>query len=207
MRKIGTEALIEKDGKVLFISRNKKEGEFHKKGILIGPGGKLEQGETMEQCIVREIEEETGLKIKNPKLKAIMKYPDFRKGGGFEYVGSFMPLENLPEAFRESAILAKKHGHVPTLLARLIGKGHNVMFSSSYPFNRADPKDMEIARNALHDTDKLVLRLGGIPWKVELDGQKLIVEQMDPGYKKLFHMIRSNLDPNGIMNPGNWEVS
>ena len=132
---------------------------------------------------------------------------DFRKGGGFEYVGSFMPLEKLPDAFKESSVIAKKYGLVPTLLARLIGKGHNVMFSSSYPFNRAEPKDLEIARKALHDTDKLVLELGGIPWKVELDGQKLVVEQMDPGYKKLFNMIRRNLDPNGIMNPGNWEVN
>ena len=77
----------------------------------------------------------------------------------------------------------------------------------SYSFNRADPKDMENARNALLETNKLALELGGIPWKSELEGQKLILEKMNPNYKKLFNMIRSTLDPNKIMNPGNWEVN
>ena len=132
---------------------------------------------------------------------------DFRKGGGFEYVGSFLPLENLPKAFEKAKVISNKYGLVPAAMGRLIGKGHAVMFASSISFNRADPKDMEIARNALHETNKIVLELGGIPWKSELDGQKLIIEQMDPGYKKLLQTIRSTLDPNGIMNPGNWEVS
>ena len=131
---------------------------------------------------------------------------DFRKGGGFEYVGSFLPLENLPEAFKRFKIICNKYGLIPASMGRLIGKGHAVMFAASISFNRADPKDMEIARNALHDTNKIVLELGGIPWKSELDGQKLIVEQMDPGYKYLLKTIRNSLDPNGIMNPGNWEV-
>jgi len=30
---------------------------------------------------------------------------------------------------------------------------------------------------------------------------------MDPNYKKLFNSIRNSLDPNRIMNPGNWEVN
>ena len=80
------------------------------------------------------------------------------------------------------------------------------MFSASYPFKRNDPDDMKIAREALDLTNKLVLELGGIPWKVEISGQKLIVEKMDPNYKKLYRSIRKLLDPNEIMNPGNWEV-
>jgi len=131
---------------------------------------------------------------------------DFRKGGGFEYVGANVPLENIPKAYKRGAEIAKKYGIVPTLGSRLIGGTHNIMIFFSYSFNRADLKDMENARNALHETNKLVLELGGIPWKSELAGQQLILEKMDPNYKKLFKMIRTTLDPNGIMNPGNWEV-
>jgi glycolate oxidase len=131
---------------------------------------------------------------------------DYRKGGGFEYVGANMPLENIPKAYKKGAEISKKYGIVPTLGSRLIGGTHNIVMFFSYSFNRADPKDMENARKALHETNKLALALDGIPWKAELSGQQLILEKMDPNYKKLFNTIRSILDPNQIMNPGNWEV-
>ncbi|MFX0148769.1 MAG: FAD-binding oxidoreductase [Candidatus Hodarchaeota archaeon] len=132
---------------------------------------------------------------------------DFRKGGGFEYVGANFPLEKVPEAYKRGAEISKKYGIVPTIGSRLIGDTHNSMTFFTYSFNRADPKDIENARNALHETNKLALELGGIPWKPELAGQKLILEKMNPNYKKLFNTIRSILDPNKIMNPGNWEVN
>jgi glycolate oxidase len=131
---------------------------------------------------------------------------DFRKGGGFEYVGAFLPIENLPEAFKGGAEISKKYGIVPTIGSRLIGQTHSAMAFFSYSFNRADPEDMKNARDALHETNVLALELEGIPWKAELAGQQLIMEKMDPNYKKLFKIIRDALDPNHIMNPGNWEV-
>lgn len=131
---------------------------------------------------------------------------DYRKGGGFEYVGAFMPLEKIPEAYERGAVISEEHGIPPTLGSRLIGGTHTIVMFFSYSFNRADPADMENARNALEETNKLALELGGIPWKAELTGQKLILEKMDVNYKKLLKSIRSTLDPNGIMNPGNWEV-
>jgi len=131
---------------------------------------------------------------------------DFRKGGGFEYVGAFIPLQLIPEMIKIGKEISLKHEIVPTLGARLIGQGHAAMFFISYSFNRSDPKDMKNARDALHETNKAVLEIGGIPWKAELDGQRMILEKMDPNYKKLLKGIKSLLDPNGIMNPGNWEV-
>ena len=131
---------------------------------------------------------------------------DFRKGGGFEYVGAFIPLQLIPEMIKIGKEISLKHEIVPTLGARLIGQGHAAMFFISYSFNRSDPEDMKNARDALHETNKAVLEIGGIPWKAELDGQRMILEKMDPNYKKLLKGIKSLLDPNGIMNPGNWEV-
>ena len=132
---------------------------------------------------------------------------DFRKGGGFEYVGAFIPLQLIPEMIKIGTKISLKHEIVPTMGARLIGQGHAAMFFISYSFNRSDPEDMKNAREALHDTNKAVLEIGGIPWKAELTGQKLILEKMDPNYKKLLKSIKNLLDPNGIMNPGNWEVT
>jgi glycolate oxidase len=131
---------------------------------------------------------------------------DFRKGGGFEYVGAFMPLEKVPEAYLKGAEISRKYGIPPTIGSRLMSGTHTVIVFFSYSFNRADPKDMENARNALHETNKLALELGGIPWKAEIAGQELILEKMNPNYKKLLKTLKNTLDPNNIMNPGNWEV-
>jgi glycolate oxidase len=131
---------------------------------------------------------------------------DWRKGGGFEYVGSFIPLEKIPEAIQKGVTISEKFGLVPSLLCRIIGSGHAVMFSVTFPFNRADPDDMKNAREGLEETNKMVLEIGGIPWKTELTGQKLTMEKADHQYKELFKQVRNLIDPNGIMNPGNWEV-
>ncbi|MEJ2277171.1 MAG: FAD-linked oxidase C-terminal domain-containing protein [Candidatus Lokiarchaeota archaeon] len=149
-----------------------------------------------------------------PKIKQIyLEKPqfaataaDFRKGGGFEYVGSFMPLEEIPEAIKLASEISYKYNIIPTLGCRVISQGHTIMFFASYSFNRADPDDIINARSALHETNKMVLSLGGIPWKSELKGQKLILDRIDPAFKNLFKTIKDQLDPNGIMNPGNWEV-
>jgi glycolate oxidase len=132
---------------------------------------------------------------------------DYRKGGGFEYVGAFMPLEKVPEAYNKGAEISRKYNIPPTIGSRLISGTHTIVVFFSYSFNRADPKDMENARLALHETNELALELGGIPWKVELDGQQLVLQKMDPSYKKVLKIIKTALDPNNIMNPGNWEVT
>jgi glycolate oxidase len=131
---------------------------------------------------------------------------DFRKGGGFEYVGAMMPLKKIPEALTKGSSISYKHGIIPTMGCRVIGKGHNILFFISYAFNRADSKDVHNARSALEDTNKAVLEMGGIPWKAEINAQQLILDKLDTNYKKLFKSIRSALDPNEIMNPGNWEM-
>ena len=42
------------------------------KGLWVAPGGKLEPDESPTECAIREMEEETGLKIKGPALRGIM---------------------------------------------------------------------------------------------------------------------------------------
>ena len=47
------------------------------KGLWVGLGGKFEAGESPEDCVVREVFEESGLIIKNPKLRGILTFPNF----------------------------------------------------------------------------------------------------------------------------------
>lgn len=60
---------IEKDSSYLMLHRTKKkEDGSHEKWL--GVGGKIESGETPEQCIVREVQEETGFSLVSYKLRA-----------------------------------------------------------------------------------------------------------------------------------------
>jgi glycolate oxidase len=131
---------------------------------------------------------------------------DFRKGGGFGYSGIILPVEKVPEAWRKALEIARKHEIPYSFGHQLLSNGHSVMFGPVYSFNRADAEDMERARKALDDTNRLGLELGGIVWKPEIQAQKLMLGNMDPNTRELMKRIKKALDPNGIMNPGNWEV-
>lgn len=137
----------------------------------------------------------------------VSKTSDWRKGGGFEYVGSIMPVDTYPECYRRGREISERHEIPYTVLGRCIGAAHAMMFSWTYAFNRADSETIRQAREALHETDDLVLELGGTIWKPGLYGQKRVMERLDPNTLNLMKKVKQMLDPNSIMNPGNWEVS
>ncbi len=74
--KLATLCYIKQSGKTLMIHRIKKANDVHQ-GKWNGLGGKLEPGETPEECVIREVCEESGLTIHNPTLKGILTFPLF----------------------------------------------------------------------------------------------------------------------------------
>lgn len=52
-------------------------GYSHK--IYQFPGGHLEDDETLDECLLRELQEETGIKLKDIKLKSFMKITYYNK--------------------------------------------------------------------------------------------------------------------------------
>lgn len=74
--KLSTLCYIKHNRKTLMIHRVKKENDMHK-GKWNGLGGKLEQGETPEECVIREVKEEAGLTITKPILKGFLTFPKF----------------------------------------------------------------------------------------------------------------------------------
>jgi 8-oxo-dGTP diphosphatase len=65
-----------KNQKILMLHRVKKANDIHK-GKWNGLGGKLEKGESPEDCVIREVKEESGLTIENPEWKGVITFPEF----------------------------------------------------------------------------------------------------------------------------------
>jgi 8-oxo-dGTP diphosphatase len=65
-----------KNKTTLMIYRIKKRNDVHE-GKWNGLGGKFEGNESPEECVIREIKEESGLNIKSPKLHGLITFPLF----------------------------------------------------------------------------------------------------------------------------------
>lgn len=69
---------IKCDGKILVLHRQNHRPEGNTWGL---PAGKIDNGENMKAAIIREIQEETGLKISDSEVAFIKKfyvrYPDY----------------------------------------------------------------------------------------------------------------------------------
>lgn len=77
---------IEKDGAYLMIHRIKKENDLNK-DKWVGVGGKLEKGESPFDCVRREVYEETGVIIKEPRYRGIITFVSDK--WGTEYMHLF----------------------------------------------------------------------------------------------------------------------
>ncbi|MBQ2116810.1 MAG: 8-oxo-dGTP diphosphatase [Lachnospiraceae bacterium] len=64
---------IEKDNKYLMLLRNKKKIDINK-DKWIGVGGKFEADESPEECLLREVKEETGLTLTEYKMRGIITF-------------------------------------------------------------------------------------------------------------------------------------
>lgn len=64
---------IEKDGKYLMLHRTKKENDLNQ-DKWIGVGGKFEDKESPEECVIRETLEETGLTLTSFQYRGIVTF-------------------------------------------------------------------------------------------------------------------------------------
>lgn len=73
MMKLTTLCYIEKDDAVLMLHRTKKEHDVNK-GKWIGVGGKFEAGESPDECLLREVREETGLTLTRWRYRGVITF-------------------------------------------------------------------------------------------------------------------------------------
>ncbi|WP_319525895.1 FAD-binding oxidoreductase [uncultured Desulfosarcina sp.] len=138
-----------------------------------------------------------------PPLAALAA--DFRKGGGFQYTGAILSVDQVPAAWRKGIEIAHRYGMVCSYVHQVL-MGNSIMFGFNYSFNRADEADIEKARRALEESNRATLDLGGMIWKGEKSAQQMVLAKMEPNTAALIRRVQEFLDPNRIMNPGKWEV-
>lgn len=64
---------LEQDGKYLMLHRTAKEKDVNK-DKWIGVGGKFEPGEAPEECLMREVREETGMMLLSYQFRGILTF-------------------------------------------------------------------------------------------------------------------------------------
>ena len=84
MESLSTLCYIENDGKYLMLHRNVKENDVNE-GKWIGVGGHFEADESPEECLIREVKEETGLDVSNAQGGYLFTYKRENPGEGDNY--------------------------------------------------------------------------------------------------------------------------
>jgi len=78
---VGVGAVI-LDGDKILLEQRKNEPS---KGKWSVPGGLVELGESMEEAVIREVKEETGLEVYEPRLVDVVNYVSFGERGAVMY--------------------------------------------------------------------------------------------------------------------------
>ena len=81
---VGAGALVHRGNRVLLVKRRRPPN----KGAWVFPGGLVELGESVEEAVIREVKEETGMTVKLERLLGV--YTEVRKDAGgrvkYDYV-------------------------------------------------------------------------------------------------------------------------
>ena len=96
---VGVGAIIINDNRILLEKRLNTPG----KGKWSIPGGLLELGETIDQAVIREVKEETGLDVAKPLLVDVVDHIELDEKGKIKYhfviLDYFVSLESgIPKA-------------------------------------------------------------------------------------------------------------
>ncbi|NOI29102.1 8-oxo-dGTP diphosphatase MutT [Vibrio coralliilyticus] len=76
--------IFNSDQSEVFIT--KRPDDKHKGGFWEFPGGKVESGETIEQAIVRELDEEVGIQVREQSLFEHLEYDYPEKSLKFDFI-------------------------------------------------------------------------------------------------------------------------
>ena len=90
---------LEKGDQYLMLHRIKKANDVNE-GKWVGVGGKCEEGESPEECLLREVREETGLLLTEYRYRGLVTFVSDRWTGEYMHLftaSSWSAPDNLPD--------------------------------------------------------------------------------------------------------------
>jgi FAD/FMN-containing dehydrogenase len=96
----------------------------------------------------------------------------------------------------------KKYGFFPVVVLRPMKADHYFVLRFIIAFDSSIIEEAKKARMAINDIAKVILDIGGTPYKMAPLVAKQIWAKSDPSFYKFIAQIKDCLDPNGILNPG-----
>ena len=94
---------IEKDGCYLMLLRNKKKNDLNE-GKWIGVGGHFEENESPEECMLREVLEETNLRLTDYRYRAVITFVSDRYEGEYMHLFTASSFEGELKECREGEL-------------------------------------------------------------------------------------------------------
>ena len=83
--KLTVSCYLRRSGQWLMLHRTKKKQDINE-GKWIGVGGKLEPGESPEECLLREVREETGLTLTDWRCRGVVTFLSDTWEGEYMYL-------------------------------------------------------------------------------------------------------------------------
>lgn len=120
-------AIAVRDGKILLTYEENT-------GVYMSPGGGVEDGETLEECCIRELQEEAGVKVK--PIRRFMTINEY----SFEtlYISNYFLCEITGEAAQSLTQIEIEHGVTP----KWLDIEEAVKIFSTYPEKQPDIRSL-----------------------------------------------------------------
>lgn len=186
---------------VLLSGKSREELDLKKKRV-----GEIIEKAMEEGVKVEEFEPPPLLKMGMLMVPQPLTFMDLLLGGGAEYLGCYIPTEEVGKAYNKGIEIAKKYGFQYLQLARPFRTGHVTGIMYAFPFDKKNPEMTQKLLKVLVEICDMAINLGGVPWKPSPTVQKVVLAHADSEFVNFLKKIKTLLDPNGIMAPAQWSL-
>ena len=147
-----------------------------------------------------------------PRLGKLAEFPtrlDFlldHPSGGLTWVGTYGPMSRFERGTDRGIEIIERHGFPPMIVARPMKGGHFGVLRFIEVFQRDDPEQCKRVLACNQEICDALREDGFVMYKTPSWAVERYREHLDPGFCRLVREVRGLLDPDGIMNPGRWNL-